>query len=215
MTSGKQPRGLGWWNVGLILVVFAAPVVAAWVLYYHYPELARSLGTTNYGKFVHPARTIGLVDKLAGFDQRPLSPDFFSRKWTYVYIERSGCDARCQGRLYQMRQVRLTQGENMRRVQRLFVVVNPTDHAQLKSVLAKFPGMTVALAQGTDGKAFVDQFKVGQGPGPAEARRLYLVDARGRLMMYYPPVAKQADLLADATGMRKDLAKLLKDHPEQ
>lgn len=199
----------------LIVVLFLAPMLAAWVAFKYFPEQMRSLGTNNYGELVHPPREVpmaGLID-LAG---EPLTTDWFRDKWTYLYVDGSDCDARCRAVLFEMRQVRLTQGAEMDRVQRLFVVTDDQRLAELRTLLEQeYPGQRTVLADAAAVRALGDALT--SDSNRALSERVYVVDPLGRVMMYYEPVASadKDDVLTQATGMRKDMAKLLKNSKTQ
>lgn len=189
----------------VIMMLFLAPAIAAWVVYKYFPDSVRGFGTTNYGSFVQPTRPV-VLGELRGLDGKAVDPHLFDDKWTLVYIGSSRCDNVCRGSLYIMRQVRLTQGAEMDRVGRLLVLTDTDALGELKPMLKDYPGMTVAVGA----PDFLRPFEISGGPTPARAARLYLVDPRGELMMYYDPTRDPADLYAHATGIRKDLGKILR-----
>ena len=124
-------------------------------------------------------------------------------KWTLLYIDETGCDEVCRNNLYKMRQVRIAQNENMNRVQTLFLLNANTIPDELAGFLAQeHRDMAVALPSAAQAAAIEPQFRVDETP-VRQARRVYIVDPLGNLMMYYEPDA-------DARGMLKDLQKLLK-----
>lgn len=211
MATGTRRRGLGWFNVVAIILVFAAPMVGAWVLYYHFPDLARSWGTTNHGQFISPARPMDLPSSLHTLDGQPLPADFFAGKWTYVYMHSSVCDDRCKGNIYLMRQVRLTQGKEAGRVQRLMIVTDAEGVGDLGAFLRNYPGMKVVTGDAASVAAVAKKLEV-SAPAADIGQNIYLVDWRGDVMMYYRIQGKGREMLGEATGMRKDLAKLLRDH---
>jgi cytochrome oxidase Cu insertion factor (SCO1/SenC/PrrC family) len=100
-----------------------------------------------------------------------------------------------------MRQVRLAQGENMRRVQRLFLVTDSAA-ADLRKLLADYPDMAVAFAPVAQTNALSPLFSI-EGTPMKGSNRVYLVDPLGNLMMYYRPDS-------DPQGMIRDLERLLK-----
>lgn len=217
MAATTQPlrRGGSRLAPALIVFLFLAPMVAAWVAFTYFPEQMRSLGTTNHGQFIQPPREVplqGLVD----IDRTALGADYFKNKWTYLYVGASDCDLLCRAALFEMRQVRLAQGAEMDRLQRLFVLTEDEQLSQLRPLLAReFPGQRTVVAgpEARDAlrKALTD------GAAPLTSGRIYVIDPLGRAMMYYEPVASaaKADVLAKATGMRKDMAKLLKNSKTQ
>lgn len=210
-------RGLGRLAPTLIVVLFLAPMVAAWVAFHYFPERMRELGTTNYGKFIQPPKEISLTG-LKALDGTALASDFFEGKWTYLYFDSSACDELCQASLYEMRQVRLTQGPEMSRLQRLVVLTDESSLATVQTLVEReFPQQaTVVATEGarTDLAAALD---LGDGVAPLNSRRIYVIDPLGRAMMFYDavPSADKDDVLAKATGMRKDMAKLLKNSKTQ
>ena len=189
----------------ILMMMFLAPAIAAWVVYKYFPDSVRGFGTTNYGSFVQPPRPLDLSG-LRGLDGKAVDPNLFKDKWTMVYVGSSHCDNTCRSSVYIMRQIRLTQGAEMDRVGRLLVLTDTDALDQLKTFLKGYSGMTVAA---TTSPQFLKPFVISGGPAPAQAGRVYLVDPRGALMMYYDPAKDPSDL-AHATGIRKDLGKILR-----
>lgn len=185
----------------LLALIFLAPVFVAWVMHHSTEKGWRPGGTTNRGSLVQPARPL---DMPAGMRAGDVSLNAYLRGlWTLVYIGDADCDAVCNGNLNKMRQVRLAQNENMRRVQRLFLVSGDTIPDALATLLDKeYPGMTVVTVSASRLEAVTADFAVDEAP-VAAAQRIYLVDPLGNLMMYYGPDADPRDIL-------QDLLKLLK-----
>jgi len=122
---------------------------------------------------------------------------------TLLYISDADCGDTCRNNLYKMRQVRIAQNENMKRVQTLFLLNADSIPDELAGFLAQeHKDMAVALPSATQAASIEPQFRVDETP-VREAQRVYIVDPLGNLMMYYQPDA-------DARGMLKDLQKLLK-----
>ena len=83
-----------------------------------------------------------------------------------VTIGDSDCDPVCARNFYKMRQVRLAQGENMRRVQRLFLLTSRVPGSALPGTLEEYPKMDVVLLPRLTQGAFLATF---------------LIDAEGRI----------------------------------
>ncbi|HHO68444.1 MAG TPA: hypothetical protein ENK12_05365 [Gammaproteobacteria bacterium] len=184
----------------VLFAIFAAPVVVAWLVFYVFPDW-RPSGTSNHGQLVTPARPLPefRLDTLGG---DPLERTFLRGKWTFVYLAQGPCDEACVQVLYKIRQVRLSQGKDIDRLQRLMLWdARGLDAAARGDLQAHFPGQRVALVDG-GAAPLVDSFRIDARP-PLQARRIYLVDPMGNLMMSY-----EAD--ADPRGMMKDLHRLLK-----
>ena len=185
----------------LLALIFMMPAFVAFVMHNAGDGGWQPEGATNRGTLVHPARPLELSPDLVR-DGQPLG-EYLQGKWTLVYIGDADCDDVCRNNLYKMRQVRTAQNENMKRVQRLYVVNSSAVTAELAGFIeSEHPQLdTVTLSPVQSGQ-LSGFFAVDATPVP-EAERVYIVDPLGNLMMYYPPDA-------DASGMLKDLKKLLK-----
>jgi len=185
----------------LLALIFVAPAFVAWVMHHSGTEGWRPGGTTNRGVLVHPARPLELPADMRVGD-RPVM-EYLQGMWTLVYIGDVDCDAVCNGNLYKMRQVRLAQNENMKRVQRLYLATGETLPETLTMLLEKdYPDMDVARVSGKQAAVLAPFFRIDDVPMQG-SERVYIIDPLGNLMMYYPPDA-------DARGMLKDLERLLK-----
>jgi len=92
----------------LIFAVCASPVLLGTLAYWFY----RSESTTNYGSFIEPQRqAVGL--------------ESFRGKWVMFTIDSPQCDEFCAKRLYLMRQLRLTQGKDKDRLERVLLLSEP------------------------------------------------------------------------------------------
>ena len=100
----------------LLAGVAVLPLLAAYVLYLFW----RPSSLTNYGELLPPT---SIADAVAA---QPDGSRFdfarFKGKWVMVMVDSGACDAYCQGKLYRMRQVRLTQGQNMERIERAWLI---------------------------------------------------------------------------------------------
>ncbi len=206
--SGRSPavarqRGFLSSRQALVLLglIFLAPVFVAWVMHHSSEEGWRPQGTTNRGILVHPARPLALPTDMAS-DGVPLQ-EYLQGRWTLLYIGEAGCGETCRNNLYKMRQVRVAQNENMKRVQTLFLLHAGTLPEEVGDFLAReHRDMAVVLLSDAHAAAIAPQFQIDETP-VAGAERVYIVDPLGNLMMYYQPDA-------DARGMLQDLQKLLK-----
>lgn len=164
--------------LGLALV-FSAPVVLGWLafLFDWVPG-----ATGNYGELLAP---------------RPLAHpviEAWRGKWVLVTFDAPACDAYCERKLYFMRQVRRAQGRDQLRVERLWVLTAPG--SPRPELLAAIEDTRVLEPQGP---SLVSQFPFAVSP----ADHVYLVDARGFLMMRFPRDP-------DPARMIRDLQRLLK-----
>jgi cytochrome oxidase Cu insertion factor (SCO1/SenC/PrrC family) len=185
-----------------LALLFLSPVLVAWIMHISGEGGWRPQGTTNHGLLIQPPRPLTLPHDLASRQGEPIGKDFLHGKWTLLYLARAECNASCRDSLYYMRQVRLAQGENLRRVQRLFLSGTPASPGELQAALQEYPDMTAAVLSREQLQGLEPRFAI-DAVAPLDAARIYLVDPLGNLMMYYP-----AD--GDPRGMIKDLQRLLK-----
>ena len=185
----------------LLGLLFMAPTFVAWVMHHSSEQGWRPEGMTNRGTLVHPARPLQPPQDLQVNDQ-PLSA-YLNGFWTMVYVGDDDCDAVCNGDLYKMRQVRVAQNENMKRVQLLYLMQGEVVPQELSRLLAtEYTEMTLVPMRAEQAEVLLPQFAIDETP-VLDAGRVYYVDPLGNLMMYYTPDADPRDML-------KDLQKLLK-----
>lgn len=173
------------------LIFFASALPLAFSVFIFLNASWLPLGHTNHGRLIQPAVKIRNTDVNVLFGNGTLSPSFFLRHWTMVYLGYSHCGADCREALYATRQIRLATGENIRHVQRLYVIRGT--HSDARNFLrVNNPDLRVVTATGNSGEAFVRQFTHIAGMG-----RIYLVGPHGYIMMDYPAKENPEYLLKD------------------
>lgn len=185
MSNGAPRRNTTLW---LIVALAAAPVAASYLFYYFWPPTR----TVNYGALIEPRP---LPDPpLALADGTPFQFSRLKGKWVLVSVDSGRCEERCERKLLYMRQLRLTQGKEMERVERAWLISD--EAAPRPDALVPFPGTWVVRAAGT---ALLDAF-----PAPrAAADHIYVVDPLGNLMMRFPSDPEPGRMI-------KDLSRLLR-----
>jgi hypothetical protein len=172
--------------IGLALVCIA-PVAASYFLYYGWQPSRFK----NYGDLIPlaPVAALAPVPKAAPVDDLAA----LRGKWLLVMTDAGACEKSCRDKLWQLRQLRLTQGKEMDRIVRVWLV---DDAAAVRPLDADYEG-TVVLPR--------SRFpELANMPAPASPRdHLYVIDPIGNLMMRFP---KDADL----NRVKKDLIHLLK-----
>lgn len=170
----------------MLFGLFILPVAASYLAYYVWqPE-----GRKNYGELVRQVEVRARGDDLAGREWDVVS---LKGKWIMIYTGSGQCAAECERLLYFMRQVRKSQGKEMSRVERLWII---TDDALPAPVLQQaHEGLGYIK---TRDPAVISQFAEG-----ASGQHIYLVDPLGHLMMQWPKNP-------DPARMIKDLKHLLK-----
>jgi hypothetical protein len=173
----------------IVAAVCIAPFVASWALYF----LWQPSGRINYGELVDgvslPAGNIVLVGADKPFDFATLRG-----RWVYVTVDAGACDDYCQKKLWKMRQVRLTQGKYLERIERVWLVSDAKDVPA--AVRKEYDGTWIANAQGN---SVLQSFPFRE----AQRDHIYLVDPLGNVVLRYPKDA-------DPSRMKKDLERLLR-----
>ena len=171
----------------LILLVCAAPIVGGTIAF----KFWESGPTTNYGELVTP-RKVEIVGQ--GADQRRAALSDYDGKWRYVMFDAGECDEQCQRKLLYTRQIRLAQGREQARIERIWLIddrsVPNAGHAALYADAHVITLGSPSVAAEFEAQGSARQY-------------IYLVDPHGNLMMRYP-----AD--PDPARMIKDLQRLLK-----
>lgn len=172
----------------LLAVLFFAPLLAAVLLYFAFPQW-RPEGHTNYGQLVTPARPIPQAELLDA-SGAPVGAGALRGKWTFVYLGQGACEQPCADKLYQIRQIRTLLNEKRLRVQRVYIAANPADLSAARAALE---------TEHPDLHYYADtpmqdyrRFFAGRDP-----QALYLVDPLGNWLMIYPAGAESKGILGD------------------
>src|ERR1700674_2480215 len=139
--SSELPVRRGRLSLILIATVAAAPVLAAYALYYWW----RPTAFTNYGELITPRPIADIVMRQA--DGTDLRLDALKGKWVLLMVDSGSCNELCRQKLYQMRQVRLTQGKDMDRIERAWLVDD--DERPTDAISAEFAGTHILAARGS------------------------------------------------------------------
>ena len=205
MDQQKKSSWLSRATVPLLVALFVAPMVAAWIVYNYFPDVVRSFGTTNYGEFVMPPVEVKLP-AMNDVEGNTITSEIFDKNWTYVYLANGDCLDTCLEYLMLIKNVRLTQGKEISRLKRLFIVSGKIND-QLRSKLSEFPGMTtLEIMDVNTAKQLFASFKLDEQMDPLKAGNVYVVDPDSKLMMYYKP---DQEILKLGKGMQKDMSKLM------
>jgi len=195
---GGKPARSGRRTLVLIVLLFLAPVVLATSLYLSgWRPDGKGL---QQGELVQPARPLTNTN-LRKTDSTEYRLHALRGSWTFITFSRLPCNDICQNNLYKMQQVRLAQGKDAGRVQRAFIALDGSNG--LRTLETKYPGLTVFTGAPAAVQTLAREFTSSHGTPLDGLERVYLVDPNGNLLMSYAPDA-------DPSGMRKDLARLLR-----
>ncbi len=182
----------------LVAAVCIAPFVASFAAYYFYqPE-----GRVNYGELMADKQLPDAALKLTDGKKFELSQ--LRGKWLFVTVDDAACDAYCEKKLWQMRQVRKTQGKYPERIERVWLITGGGQPAErLRSEfegtwLVDVAGSAVAGSTAA-GSALLEALP----HAGARTDHIYLVDPLGNLVLRYPREA-------DPSRIKKDINRLLR-----
>lgn len=180
----------------LLFAVCALPPLLSWFLY-HYTALGRNPSTGQHGALFAPPRPLPDWPLANPLDEA--AAENLHGKWSLIYLLDGACREACLENLHRMRQLRLTTGKNIHRVQRVLAAADRDSGAG--APWGDFPGQLLLVAP--ERAALARLFRRDESDRPFERGRLYLVDPLGNLMMSY-------EVGADPGGVIKDLKRLLK-----
>ena len=176
----------------MVLGVCAFPLVASYFTYY----VIKPSGRTNYGALINPRDYPIPALGVTTLEGKPSGLEAFKGKWIMLQTGPSDCQEACKKQLFAMRQLRLMQGKEMERLERVWLV---TDEQPLDTlVMREFDGTRILRVQAAALKSWLPV-----EPGGNAADHMYLIDPLGNLMMRFPKDA-------DPSKVKKDIGKLLK-----
>ena len=182
----KAPRSRA--SLWLIIALCVAPVVASYVTFYFFAPSGR----TNYGELVEtkplPVERLNLADGSA------FKLDQLRGKWLLMMTDDGACASNCPQQLLALRQLRLTQGRDMSRIERVWLVTDNTLPAP--ELTAPYAGTWLVRAAGSE------LLKALSTDGTLRGY-IHIVDPLGNLVLRY-----RSD--ADPGRIIKDLTRLLK-----
>ncbi|TWC69867.1 cytochrome C oxidase subunit I [Herbaspirillum sp. SJZ099] len=188
----EKRRRRGRWKMLLVVLVCAAPMIASYFTYYVIKPESRN----NYGTLIDP-RQYPIPDLgSSALDGDRAGLEDYKGKWIMLQVDSADCAAACRNKLFTMRQLRLMQGKDMERIERVWLV---TDKAPVETMLIReYDGTDMLRVDAARLKAWLPV----EAGGAAEDH-IYLIDPLGNLMMRFPKDP-------DPGKMKKDISKLLR-----
>lgn len=184
--TGRRKRSL--LSLWLIIALSAAPIAAAYVAYYFW----RPSQQANYGELLAP-RPLPAA-RLSRADGTPFDWGRLRGKWLLMTADSARCDEYCRRKLLYLRQIRLAQGKEMDRVERVWLITD--EAAPDPALVAQHDGLWLVRAEN---RALLESFPT----AGMLSDHIYVVDPLGNLMMRYPRDP-------DPRKIVKDVARLLR-----
>ncbi len=191
----KSARKRGRWMLWLVLLVCASPMIASYFTYYVIKPEKRN----NYGTLIdqraHPVPAMATTT----LDGRPQALEQFKGKWVMLMVGPGACPDSCRKQLFALRQLRLMQGKEADRIERVWLI---TDQEPLDTlIIREYDGTHMLRA---DAATVASWLPADTGTTPAD--HIYLIDPLGHLMMRFPKDPQ----LQEVRKVYKDINKLLK-----
>lgn len=171
----------------LLLALMCSPVVISYTLYF----LEFKPKSTHYGDLLPIVKVSGKGTNVVS--NTILRMKDLHGKWVLVTVNSGHCDAHCKEKLFFMRQVRLVQGKEKHRIERLWLIND--DVAPDPELLKEFEGTFFVNAKDSEILSFIENSET-------QTKHIYLIDPIGNLMMRFPEEI-------NGTKMGHDLKRLL------
>lgn len=194
MSSAKNKRRLI-----TIIAWFFIPLAIAITWYNFLPEDYRPASMTNNGELLAPVFT------LTEFSYQTLNGKTFGnvdveKIWTLLHFIEGECDASCSESLYNTRQMRISFGKDIDRLNRVAVVSGEVKGESNLKMWASHPDLEVLIATGNGMGSQINNQVSGFS---RQSNAVFLLDPLGNVVMRFP-----ASL--EVKLMKKDIKKLLK-----
>ena len=185
----------------MLAAIFIGPMLLAYLIVNNMHSFGE-FDTKNHGELITPAKPLKDV-ALTRINGESFKLSDLRKKWLMVYIGSSSCDVKCDDNLYKMRQSRLAQGGELKRIKRLYISIDGKPDTSLQEVLSKHQGLDVVYGDKLQIQQILNQFELSQQAVSNEMVGMFIVDPLGNLVMRY-------NSGFDAKGLIKDLTHLLK-----
>ncbi|OBU13687.1 cytochrome oxidase [Photobacterium aquimaris] len=164
----------------VVAVVFIVPIIAAKLMLH---QQWYQGGVTNRGQLLQPAVTI------AEFA--------LPQTWQLIYRLPARCDAHCQGALFNLRQVPQAAGADSNRLQSVVLVSSDNSAA-------------TSLLQGVELRQIDTSLQQQLALLEYGLATIYIADPHGNMLMAYPLVTGDQQILRQGKDVLRDLKRLLK-----
>jgi cytochrome oxidase Cu insertion factor (SCO1/SenC/PrrC family) len=185
-TSAHRPANRSRRTLWLLLAVCAAPIVASYLAF----NFWRPTSQVNYGDLLEP-RALPRAN-LITLEGEPFKLSDVKGDWVLLTVGAAQCDKACTDRLVYLRQVRLAQGKESDRVERVWLLTdNGIPSPQLVSEHA---GLHIIRDPS-------NQIAAALPAVSAASDHIYVIDPLGNLMMRFPPDPDPRRILKDVSRL--------------
>ena len=191
--GGRRTRA-GRWQMLLLALVCAAPVIASYLSYY----VIRPQGRTNFGQLIDPQRPMPAM-AATDLDGKAFDLGQLKGQWLLISVAGGACDTECESNLYLERQLHESLGKNRDRMDWLWLV---DDEQPVRDALK--PALREAAVLRVPRAALAQWLQPAAGQRLEE--HLYVVDPLGHWMMRFPARLDKEG----ASKARLDLERLMR-----
>ncbi len=184
----------GRWQMLLLALVCAAPVIASYYSYY----VARPQARRSFGELIEPQPPLPTASA-TDLSGRPVELSTLKGQWLLLSVAGGACDAACENNLYLQRQLREGLGKDKDRLDWVWLV---SDDARLPEAL--LPALGQATVLRVPPAVLADW--LAPAAGQALTEHLYVVDPMGHWMMRFPAGLDKAG----AGRAKRDLERLMR-----
>jgi hypothetical protein len=176
--DAQRRTRFGRWQLFLVLLACAAPVIASYFTYY----VIRPEGRTNHGTLVLPPRPWPAQLTLTDLQGQAVPLAALKGQWLLVVAAPAACSAACEKMLYVQRQLREMTGRERDRIDKVWLVTDAgAIDAKLLAAVTSAPATRVLRVDGAAAASWLQA-----GAGSALEGHLYVVDPRGDWMLRSP-----------------------------
>ncbi len=182
MSGEKQRKRTATFNLVAIGAIAVLPLLGSTLLYLFWSPSR----FVNYGDLLEPPVVISAAERAAAGLQGTQG------KWLFLTIDAGACDEYCWRKLYIIRQVRLTQGKDMDRIERVWMIDDGA--APAPDLGTQYAGTFMLPGA----RSILDRLG-----GSAARDHIFIVDPLGNVVLRYPRDP-------DPSRVKKDLSRLLR-----
>lgn len=124
-------------------------------------------------------------------------------KWRWIITGGNDCDQHCEQQLYLTRQAHIRLGEKAGRVERIYLHPEQIDQNHYQYLQREHPHMQILSLPEKDFQQFTNAVTASQPDPESSARRFFLMDPEGWLMMSYQEKHSGNDVLDDIKRLLK------------
>ncbi len=188
-----SPANRNPYTLWFVILIFAAPVVGAYMLYF-FGDIE---SFSNNGDLLQPVVDFDRL-QLTGKNGKAFTRDALEHKWHMMLFTWADCDAACSNALINMRQINKAVGKHAYRLRHMVVHLQPASESFETALQVDFPATIRSY-----GKPDIAQKALAPTRRHADANNIFLVDPLGNIMMSFPPQLNPKLII-------KDLNKLFK-----